>query len=68
MMFSPVIVPFHVSEDGTPTSQLRVLFYRAKQTPDDKRLPVSTIVVHCEPFGTFLEVDLKRKPPPKLRP
>ena len=58
MMFSPLVVPFHVADDsGTPSSQLRVFFYRAKQDPADKRLPMSTIVVRCEPYGTVVKFD-----------
>lgn len=57
-LFSPVTVPFHLAEDGTPTTQLRVFFYRPQAKPDDKRIPASTVMIRCEPVGTVYKFDV----------
>lgn len=58
MMFSPIVVPFHLDESGNPTSQLRVFFYRPK-TQEGERLSMSTIVARCEPYGTVVKFDVE---------
>lgn len=56
MMFSPIVVPFHVNESGEPTSQLRIFFYRPKPA-EGQRISQSTIICRAEPYGTTVKFD-----------
>ena len=72
MLFKPVIFPFHVAEDGTPATQLRVFAYRPKgeiKTYQDKEgktvsfttLEPSTFVCRLEEYGANFEFDADSK-------
>jgi hypothetical protein len=55
-LFTPFTVPFHLSEDGTPQTQLRVFFYRPASS-ETVKYPQSTIMVRCEQYGLEARFD-----------